>query len=92
MRTDRISEGGIERLVDGFYVKVRADPEHRFGERWCRIGFAGLRQGERTSGDDVTWNLGDGRNFAHPTMAKGLGVLLAGVQAMTEATCAQAAL
>jgi hemoglobin len=27
MRTDRISAGGIERLVDGFYVKVRADPE-----------------------------------------------------------------
>jgi hypothetical protein len=27
MRIDEISEDGIGRLVDGFYAKVRADPE-----------------------------------------------------------------
>jgi hemoglobin len=27
MRIDQISEDGIQRLVDGFYAKVRADPE-----------------------------------------------------------------
>jgi hemoglobin len=27
MRIDRISKAGIQRLVDAFYAKVRADPE-----------------------------------------------------------------
>ncbi len=27
VRTDRVSEDGIRRLVDGFYAKIRTDPE-----------------------------------------------------------------